>query len=348
MFYKLSILLLMLKGSLLFAQDPQFSQYYSAPLYLNPAFAGSTGCTRFVSNYRNQWFGLDKPYNTFAFSADRNLDLINSGVGIQFISDQVGKNGISTVDVSLLYSYRLNLSKKYSLRAGIQAGFGSKKLDILQLTFPDQYSDDGFQGNASSDYYDKKTRANYADISTGLLFYSAHFWMGFTAKHINEPNQSFFLEDNLARLPAKFTLHSGYKILLNNESKIKYDKRSHRAKSISPTFLYKHQGRFNQLDLGLYYMTSPFFIGVWYRGIPILKTVDSFTSRDAVIVQIGIRFDRLNFGYSFDYTVSQLSPFSRGSHEISLGYVFCSGKKKNTERLKTLPCPDFYDEGIFN
>ena len=342
------ILISLLSGFCVQAQDPQFSQYYSAPLYLNPAFAGSTGCTRFVSNYRNQWFGLQKPYNTFAFSADKNLDLINSGVGIQFLSDQIGKNGISTVDISLFYAYRVNLSKKYSLRAGLQAGWGSKSLDILQYTFPDQYSDDGFESISSADYQNKRTRTNYLDISSGILFYSTHFWFGFTGKHINEPNQTFFSTDNQARLPANLSIHSGYKFILSSEESVKYDKRSHRSKSLSPTFLFKHQGPFNQLDIGVYYMTSPVFIGLWYRGIPLVKTVDSFTNKDAIIVQAGIRFERLNFGYSFDYTISQLSPFARGSHELSLGYVFCSGKKKGKERLKTLPCPDFYDEKLFN
>ncbi|MFM8742085.1 MAG: type IX secretion system membrane protein PorP/SprF, partial [Cytophagales bacterium] len=34
------------------AQDPQFSQFYAAPLYLNPAFAGSTNQNRVGINYR--------------------------------------------------------------------------------------------------------------------------------------------------------------------------------------------------------------------------------------------------------------------------------------------------------
>ena len=38
-----------------FAQDPQFSQFYAAPLYLNPAFAGSSELARVGINYRNQW-----------------------------------------------------------------------------------------------------------------------------------------------------------------------------------------------------------------------------------------------------------------------------------------------------
>ena len=40
------------------AQDPEFTQFYANPLYLNPAFAGSARCPRIVMNYRNQWPGM--------------------------------------------------------------------------------------------------------------------------------------------------------------------------------------------------------------------------------------------------------------------------------------------------
>ncbi|NBU92563.1 MAG: type IX secretion system membrane protein PorP/SprF, partial [Flavobacteriia bacterium] len=38
-----------------FSQDPTFTQFYSNPLYLNPALTGATGCSRFSFNYRNEW-----------------------------------------------------------------------------------------------------------------------------------------------------------------------------------------------------------------------------------------------------------------------------------------------------
>ena len=38
-----------------FAQDPQYSQFYAAPQYLNPAFTGMTIQDRIVINYRHQW-----------------------------------------------------------------------------------------------------------------------------------------------------------------------------------------------------------------------------------------------------------------------------------------------------
>ncbi|WP_287060456.1 type IX secretion system membrane protein PorP/SprF, partial [Algoriphagus sp.] len=42
-----------------FAQDPQYSQYYAAPLYLNPAMAGGELTGRVGFNYRNQWPSID-------------------------------------------------------------------------------------------------------------------------------------------------------------------------------------------------------------------------------------------------------------------------------------------------
>ena len=71
--YKLMFLLAVLMlaaGETVTAQDPQFSQFYAAPLYLNPAFAGSTGQARVGANYRNQWPAIDANFNTISAFAD--------------------------------------------------------------------------------------------------------------------------------------------------------------------------------------------------------------------------------------------------------------------------------------
>ena len=37
---------------------------------------------------------------------------------------------------------------------------------------------------------------------------------------------------------------------------------------------------------------------------------------------------QLRLGYSYDYTVTELSAYSNGTHEINLGYDFSFNKKK--------------------
>ena len=62
------------------AQDPQFTQFYAAPVYLNPAFTGLTDNHRIAVNYRNQWPSVSKSFQTYLASYDYNLQKINSGI----------------------------------------------------------------------------------------------------------------------------------------------------------------------------------------------------------------------------------------------------------------------------
>ncbi|MGB5929648.1 MAG: type IX secretion system membrane protein PorP/SprF, partial [Cyclobacteriaceae bacterium] len=73
---KIVFLLLLIVGILpeSIAQDPQFSQYYAAPLYLNPAFTGASGQGRAGLNYRNQWPSIDANFTTYSAYADYYFD----------------------------------------------------------------------------------------------------------------------------------------------------------------------------------------------------------------------------------------------------------------------------------
>ena len=81
-------------GSLLFcfvltlqAQDPVFSQFYSAPLQLNPAFAGTTYAPRISLIYRNQWSVFEGGFQTYAASYEQSVERLNSGFGVSVESD---------------------------------------------------------------------------------------------------------------------------------------------------------------------------------------------------------------------------------------------------------------------
>ena len=93
-----------------FAQDPQYSQYYAAPLYLNPAMAGAEMMGRVGFNYRNQWPSLDAQFTTYSAYYDTYLPDYNSGVGVHVMQDTEGASKLRSTSVSALYSYELRLA----------------------------------------------------------------------------------------------------------------------------------------------------------------------------------------------------------------------------------------------
>ncbi len=315
------------------AQDPQFTQFYAAPLYLNPGFTGATGEGRLAANYRNQWPGLDANFVTYSFSYDQYFDRIRSGFGLLLKRDEQGGGSTSpliSTDASLLYSYMIPLNDRWAIQAGLQLGYGFRDLNFGSLTFGDQIGDNGPNGNPTGETF-ANDRIGYFDVSTGAVLYSNNFWFGFSAKHLNQPNLSFTNETD--ELDMRMSLHAGYKIPFGTASG-----RNDRDHSITPAIMYLSQGKFDQLSIGTYVNYEPLLLGLWYRGLPI-KTDEEFTgiNQDAIAVVLGFQVSNLSIGYSYDYTVSRLTNANtQGAHEISLTYSF---RQKETGRRKGINYP---------
>jgi type IX secretion system PorP/SprF family membrane protein len=336
------------------AQDPQFSQFYAAPLYQNPAFAGSAYAPRLIANYRNQWPSINANFVTAAFSLDHYIEKLNSGIGIMVLNDSQGPGRLKSTEVSGMYAYQVQLGEENFLRLGAQATYSNKSLDYLGLTFGDQYTNKGLNGNPSNDPFADKNNLQpikFVDYSGGALFYNSKSWVGVSVHHINRPAYTF-LKPGLSSavpgcptgdcLPRKISVSGGLKIPLANP----YNNAANSEKefNVSPAFLYKRQGQFDQLDLGFYATYSPLTAGVWYRGIPIKKKNITRTNNDAVVLLLGYRQDNFSIGYSYDITISSLGFSTGGSHEISIAYQLepfernNSRKKRNT---KELSCPKY-------
>ena len=173
-----------------------------------------------------------------------------------------------------------------------------------------------------------------------MMVYSDWYWLGLAAHHNNRPNQAF--SGTEARLPVKASLQAGLRIpfagytFLGNE----IDK----EKSISPAILYKKQGKYDQLDMGLYVTIEPLVLGMWYRGIPFKKYEPSINNHESLVFLAGFRQDKFSIGYSYDLTISTLGAGSGGAHEISLSYIFepLTPKPKRSRSSKNqLSCPKF-------
>lgn len=325
------------------AQDPQFSQFYANPLYLNPALTGGALAPRATINYRNQWPALSANFVTTSFGLDHYISKVNSGIGMLVTMDSQGLGKLKSTDVSLLYSYQLQISEETFLRAGFQGAFATRSLDYFGLTFGDQYSNQGFTGNPTQEpiIQNGVPQVSYADFSSGLMLYSDWYWAGISAHHINRPNQAFSSLD-VARLPLKASFHGGLRIPFGGYTYLGNE--IDREKTISPAFQYKKQGRFDQFDAGLYVTYAPMVFGTWYRGLPIKKYEPSINNHESLIFLVGYRQDAFSFGYSYDATISTLGMGSGGAHEISLSYTFENfppNGPRTKRKDKQLSCPKF-------
>ena len=69
-------------------------------------------------------------------------------------------------------------------------------------------------------------------------------------------------------------------------------------------------------------------------------------SKDALVFLLGLQITSLQFAYSFDFTLSELSSSSGGAHEISLIYEFELVNPRRVKRKnKLIPCPTFNNAG---
>lgn len=330
------VVLFLLFTSVARAQDPEFSQYYAAPLYLNPAFTGTSADHRFIANYRNQWPNISQAFETYAFSYDYNLDRYNSGLGFMLVADKAGSANLKSTQFNFQYAYKVTLSDKFILSSGLNFGLGSRSIDFNKLVFYQQLD---FSRN--SDYIPpppSNLNINgqaYFDFGAGMLMYSRKVWLGFSMAHLNRPNRS--LLDNESEIPVKTSVHGGVKIPLYH-GVFKRD----RTASIAPSFVYKQQGNFDQLDLGTYFYYDPVVIGLWYRGIPIQQNLKDNISHDAVVVVLGFQLQNVELSYSYDVTVSELGPISGGAHEVGVKFkIELATQVRKRKRERFIPCPTF-------
>jgi type IX secretion system PorP/SprF family membrane protein len=301
------------------AQDPTFTQFYSNPVYLNPALAGSSGCPRIAMNYRNQWPQLTGNFITYAAAYDTYAKNISGGVGIMAMHDQQGQGTIQTSMIAGTYSYYLKVNRKFRIMFGGQAAYFQKYLDWSKLTFGDQIdprrgfiyqTGDVPRGNGSHGFF---------DVSAGMVGFTKNFYFGVAGHHLNRPDESMILGDS--RLPIRVTGHMGANIKLGQRGR--YSSNT----TLMPNVIYQYQNGFQQFNIGAYLKYESFTIGAWYRN------------RDAFIVSLGITTEKFRIGYSYDLTVSQLGGVSGGSHEISMGInLKC---KKRIKDFRGISCPSF-------
>ncbi|HEY1040945.1 MAG TPA: PorP/SprF family type IX secretion system membrane protein, partial [Bacteroidia bacterium] len=239
--------------------------------------------------------------------------------------------GVLSTDVfHPVVSYQAAITRKMALRLGLQPGITNKSININNSIFGDQIARGG---NVATIEAAPQSRL-FFDGGAGALLYASNYWIGTSMYHLNRPNESL-VAGATSRLPVKYCVQGGMKFDLEDE------RHNYNNNNITIAFNYKAQGKFDQFDIGFYLKEHMLNLGLWYRGLPGIKSYKpGYPNHDAVAFIIGAETERFNFGYSYDLTISQLKTVSRGAHEITMSYEFCKLKKKKRRSVR-VSCPKF-------
>ncbi|MDR1974674.1 MAG: PorP/SprF family type IX secretion system membrane protein [Bacteroidales bacterium] len=314
-------------SSLVSAQDMHYSQQFSNPLYLNPAFAGLRECPNIGISYRNQWPNVAGGFSLASVYYDQHINAIHGGFGAVVLADIQGGGTYSNVKAGVMYSYRFRLGKKLYLRLAASAAYMNRRADWRNLTFADQY--DPFLGivrPTGEQMVNTPHSKHFADFGAGALLYGENFYLGTSVDHIGRPNEAFV---GIQRLSIKVSVQAGGVIYFDRT----YNrKRSGDDISISPNIIFTMQGQTEELNYGLYLNVRPIILGTWLRH--------SFTNVDAIIGMVGFSNSFVQVAYSYDVTISRLKG-TGGAHEVTLLFKLPCKFKPKSGSISRIPCPTF-------
>jgi type IX secretion system PorP/SprF family membrane protein len=299
-------------------QTPQYTQYMVNPYLYNPALAGSEDFVDIKAGYRAQWVGLENAPKTMYLSAHapikahtlrhaKNDQKAYPGVGGYVMKDETGP--ISNLRFNGSFSYNLQISngKWYGalhhsdgvrLTLGMSLGVNQYQIDGSKLKLEDSNDPSIAEG--------QMTKLN-PDASVGAwLYFGDKFYVGASANQILNSKIKFndaINEDaqNLGRLTPHYNLVAGTKLEVGYEL------------YLLPSFMVKGvSGAPISWDLN----TRIDYQDTYYGGI-------SYRHQDAIALLAGVVLGKkknIEVAYSYDITVSNIAPYSNGSHEVTLGY----------------------------
>jgi type IX secretion system PorP/SprF family membrane protein len=318
-YFSLLFTLFTLTGTVLYAQEPNFTQFYAAPTYLNPAFTGAAPYYRISANYRKQWWNISNAYETQTVGFEYQSDNLNSGFGFLAVQDKAGALGVKSLQLSLLYSYKIRLSEEWVAHGALQGTYGSRSPNFSSFIFEDELLTGG------TTLEPQGASINYFNLSSGIVAYNETYWFGVAVHNLLRPNQS--IAKGSSPLPMHISIQSGMKF------PITYDI------ELAPALFFQTQGAFSQLDLGTNVHLGAFITGLWYRGLPIKAIAPKTFNQDALAILTGVQYRGFYAGLSYDFRISGLKN-SGGSYELAIVYhPFHDRRPKGDKYIK---CPAFY------
>lgn len=335
----ISFVLLTFFGKKANAQDPHFSQFYNAPMQLNPALSGLLrGDIRAVANYRSQWSSISTPFQTMSASVDLNVmnqmtkkDLF--GVGLFVLNDVAGEASLKNTQVGISFAYNKDMTGRGNHFVGIggQYLFVQQSLDFTKLLFESQFNGEYIDPMMNSGENFSMGNFSYFDFNAGISWayrpskYKS-FYAGGSLSHLNQPKVSFF-DDISERLKMKYTFYGGAEFKVS------------RNISFIPRAVVLLQGLAKEINVG----------GMIKFNVGDNRGADDKTSiyfgtmhrwKDAQVIIMRYDYGNVGFSFSYDVNISELNISSKGRGAVELAIIYSSNIFDDKRRTKIL-CPKF-------
>lgn len=261
-------------------QLPQFTQYMFNTISVNPAYAGSRETMNLTALHRNQWAGLDGNPTTSTFSFHTPMNNERVGLGISYITDQLGFE--STNYVYGDFSYTIPVSYNAKLSFGLKGGFTNYKLENPDINDP---------------FFNANFNSWKPNFGAGIYLSSERWYAGISSPRIlnTDLNEGEFeaLERNSYYAIAGLVLDISADIKFRPTVLSKFTNGAPASYDFTTSFLFYDK----------------FWMGASYR----LNDASNFGA--FMDYQVS---NNLRLGYAYDLPTDTIRPYSGGTHEVIL------------------------------
>ncbi|NND77794.1 MAG: type IX secretion system membrane protein PorP/SprF [Flavobacteriales bacterium] len=286
-------------------QLPQYSLYMFNPYIVNPAYAGVSNEVQIRSTNKYQWTGITDAPRTF------NLSFTNTA-----FEDKAGYGGIVYTDVAgptrrigaqMSGAYHAQISESLKISLGLSLGFTQYAVDGDKISIREG-DDPILQTRLSSDLV--------FDGKAAFYLYHEKYFFGLSVPNITQTKLEPFDDlGSIGNLDPHYNVLAGYNYELNEDITLK------------PSVLLKYVEPIPfRIDMNLTALYQDrFWIGAGYR------------LNDGIIALAGADLNnRMQITYGYDILNSDLSSYSGGVHELTLGLNFTKpeAKSKDAESIE--------------
>jgi len=296
-------------------QVPMYSQYIMNGFLINPSFAGRDGYTSVNLTVREQWVGMAGAPSTYAASFQTRI-LKNSyiskstsvrkklvkptkggkvGLGGYVFNDN---NGImKRTGIQAAYAYHISMGRTGGIPNNLSFG-------LAMTAYQFAINTDGLIYDPDDPLLNTYDRSVFIpDFNFGASFTTSRYYVGFSMTNLLRGSVLFADTSNTHRNElGHYFLTGGVKFPLTADWVLE-----------PSAFIKSSDMLFKSIQLDL--TSRVYYRDDYWAGL-------SWRTNDAIILLMGLRYDRFYFAYAFDFTLTDIRKQSFGTHEISLAVKF--------------------------